>query len=1053
MICSPCNTGWKSVKLNSLFWPKRFLIVLATILFALTTTGAVWADDDRYRVENNFVIKKVEWRADKRELKVEGKGRDGHRVNVVNAFDTSQVFGQDEVEHGKWKVKAKRPLPVPCRVLATQSDGKMVERDVKNAPNDCAPKDGDNQPPVNVLPTANANGPYMGTVGESISFDSNGSSDSNGSIASYAWTFGDGASSNEDNPSHTYHAPGTYQVILTITDNDGATDTDTTTATITDDQPPPAVNNPPTCAIDTPSGNVTITVGGSVNYSATVTDADNDPLTISWSFGGGSPASSSVVDPGNISYNSAGVFTTTLNASDGQAGCAQQTRTITVQDISPPPVVPAPDVSINSTSRNSTDMGVVPNNEGPVAEEPFVGNTTHRVMAINDLGMHCGDFDTRIASILPPFQVLLAQVVQRGATPKLLDNTQAEVVYSAVSNPNDPILNNPNVFTGVAPDGSVFKTNFWNTVAAGAYDAFYPPQVTPLAGGVMGMTDDIGLPVPNLEELYIGADGLLNSGDESLVATMHAMPGMTAPYLGNMPHVAEEFYNDKPFFVNFPFGYVAEKLNWFEGAGIPFAAFDDFGRENPYPLVRVQANVGGNTVATTDTVLPISGEASCKNCHSADVTDTPHAGAALVDLANVADQLDDPALGNLPLNVSIEYATDINILRLHDQKHNTSLESEAPVVCQRCHYTPALDLAHVGPLGPENDPVNANGRTQLTQSTMSNVMHSHHGATGLFPEIPAPIQNADGIVTNQAARVTAMEESCYQCHPGKDTQCLRGAMFNGDMLCSDCHGNMQQVGADFSQNVSPTNVGAFELTGNFYDPNDPQPRVPWANEPGCGSCHTGDVTTNQTGDAGTVVNTRDVDGNVDGIRLRQAFLTGDAKATPIVPDNNRFAENIVPASFNGTANPGAGNPQLYRVSTGHGGVMCEGCHGATHAEWPNANPMSNDNVTANQLQGHTGTIVECDTCHTNADSLSPNGSLQGLQGPHGMHAVGITSFADAKHKEKLDKDACRACHGQNGEGSVLSRTAADRDFRGIKDGGFVPKGTPVTCSECHSNKL
>ncbi len=336
---------------------------------------------------------------------------------------------------------------------------------------------------------------------------------------------------------------------------------------------------------------------------------------------------------------------------------------------------------------------------------------------------------------------------------------------------------------------------------------------------------------------------------------------------------------------------------------------------------------------------------------------------------------------------------------------------------------------------------------------MSNVMHSHHGSTGLFPDIPAPIQNADGIVTNQAERVTAMEESCYQCHPGTDTQCLRGAMFNGDMLCSDCHGSMSQVGNDFSKDVSPTNVGGFILTGNFYDPNDPQPRVPWANEPGCGSCHTGDVTNNQAGDKDTVVNTRDMDGNVDGIRLRQAFLTGDAKATPIVPSNNRFAENIVPADFNGVPNPGAGNPQLYRVSTGHGGVMCEGCHGDTHAEWPNANPMSNDNTTANQLQGHTGTITECTTCHTNVDNLSTDGSLDSLQGPHGMHVVGETAFADGDHDKNLNKDACRECHGQNGEGSVLSRTADDRDFTDMKRGGFVPKGTPVTCTMCHDNEL
>jgi hypothetical protein len=275
------------------------------------------------------------------------------------------------------------------------------------------------------------------------------------------------------------------------------------------------------------------------------------------------------------------------------------------------------------------------------------------------------------------------------------------------------------------------------------------------------------------------------------------------------------------------------------------------------------------------------------------------------------------------------------------------------------------------------------------------------------------------------------------------------------MLCNDCHGNMEQVGNDFSADVSPSNPGAFVLDqGNFYDPNSNQPRVPWANEPGCGSCHTGDLRDNLVGQVDSFVNTKDVYGNEDGLRLRQAFRTDDAKATPIVPSNKRFAEPAVPASFNGFANPGAGNPQLYRVSTGHGGVMCEGCHGATHAEWPNGNPNANDNVTARQLQGHTGTITECGTCHTNLEVLGSDGSLDSLRGPHGMHVVGDnTRFVDHEHGSNINRDACRACHGENGEGSVLSRAAADRDFRGIEDGGIVLKGEPVTCTECHENEL
>ncbi|MBL7001106.1 MAG: cytochrome C, partial [Gammaproteobacteria bacterium] len=135
-------------------------------------------------------------------------------------------------------------------------------------------------------------------------------------------------------------------------------------------------------------------------------------------------------------------------------------------------------------------------------------------------------------------------------------------------------------------------------------------------------------------------------------------------------------------------------------------------------------------------------------------------------------------------------------------------------------------------------------------------------------------------------------------------------------------------------------------------------------------------------------------------------------------------------------------------------LFCESCHGATHAEWPNANPFANDNVASQQLQGHTGTITECSTCHTgNLNNLGTNGSTNSLRGPHGMHVVGETNFADGGHKDNLNRNSCRTCHGQNGQGTVLSRTAADRDFRGMDNGGLVAKGTPVTCNMCHGNEL
>lgn len=55
-------------------------------------------------------------------------------------------------------------------------------------------------------------------------FDAGDSADSDGTVASYAWDFGDGESGTGESPSHQYAAAGKYSVKLTVTDNDGATD-------------------------------------------------------------------------------------------------------------------------------------------------------------------------------------------------------------------------------------------------------------------------------------------------------------------------------------------------------------------------------------------------------------------------------------------------------------------------------------------------------------------------------------------------------------------------------------------------------------------------------------------------------------------------------------------------------------------------------------------------------------------------------------------------------------------------------------------------------------
>ncbi|WP_227132154.1 DUF4350 domain-containing protein [Halorubellus salinus] len=73
--------------------------------------------------------------------------------------------------------------------------------------------------------------------GTSVSFDGTGSTDADGSVASYDWTFGDGATATGATPTHTYDTTGSYDATLTVTDDDGATDTATVTVTVEDGSP------------------------------------------------------------------------------------------------------------------------------------------------------------------------------------------------------------------------------------------------------------------------------------------------------------------------------------------------------------------------------------------------------------------------------------------------------------------------------------------------------------------------------------------------------------------------------------------------------------------------------------------------------------------------------------------------------------------------------------------------------------------------------------------------------------------------------------------------
>jgi large repetitive protein len=79
-------------------------------------------------------------------------------------------------------------------------------------------------------------------VGQPLTFDASGSSDPDGTVASYRWNFGDGSSQTTSSPTvtHTYMSTSTSRVTLTVTDDAGCSTPQTFTGQTVSCQGPPA---------------------------------------------------------------------------------------------------------------------------------------------------------------------------------------------------------------------------------------------------------------------------------------------------------------------------------------------------------------------------------------------------------------------------------------------------------------------------------------------------------------------------------------------------------------------------------------------------------------------------------------------------------------------------------------------------------------------------------------------------------------------------------------------------------------------------------------------
>ena len=172
------------------------------------------------------------------------------------------------------------------------------------------------------------------------------------------------------------------------------------------------------------------------------------------------------------------------------------------------------------------------------------------------------------------------------------------------------------------------------------------------------------------------------------------------------------------------------------------------------------------------------------------------------------------------------------------------------------------------------------------------------------------------------------------------------------VLCADCHAS--------NALEKPGQAGVPSLSNAMHEKH--AGKVPDTTE-GCYNCHPGPTTQclrdvmSHEFDMGCV----DCHGGMEQVAKNANPWLSEPRCDTC-HDSGEYDQNAA----------------LYRMSTGHGGVYCAGCHDSPHAIAPSTQP--NDAIKFIALQGHDGPIDTCTVCHlTQPANAGPHGTVAGTE--------------------------------------------------------------------------